>query len=217
MGDRELTEGRWAAAREPVPVLDLAAHAWGRAKAPRYLAGLRALIEDLLPPPGPPVTAGPWSAGALAAAAAGLVADWEASLTRPAARQPDWYWTDPAAAAARARATAAAGPAPDGDLAAWHRAWQAAWEAARATQAGLMRCVYGNPFRPAAFDPRWRTADVTGLARGIYEDRASDRLPILADALMDAGCDQEDLLAHCRSEGPHVRGCWAVDLVLGLE
>ena len=56
-----------------------------------------------------------------------------------------------------------------------------------------------------------------GLARGIYEDRAFDRLPLLADALMDAGCADEQILAHCRSEGPHVRGCWVVDLVLGKE
>ena len=81
----------------------------------------------------------------------------------------------------------------------------------------LLRCVVGNPFRPVAFDPRWQTADVTALARGIYEDRAFDRLPLLADALMDAGCDHADVLAHCRGDGPHVRGCWVVDLVLGKE
>jgi hypothetical protein len=81
----------------------------------------------------------------------------------------------------------------------------------------LLRCVVGNPFRPVAFDPRWRTADVTALARGIYEERAFDRLPLLADALMDAGCDSDDALTHCRSDGPHVRGCWVVDLVLGKE
>ena len=81
----------------------------------------------------------------------------------------------------------------------------------------LFRCVFGNPFRPVPFDTRWRTADVVGLARGIYEDRAFDRMPVLADALMDAGCDSEDILSHCRSDSPHVRGCWVVDLVLGKE
>jgi hypothetical protein len=55
---------------------------------------------------------------------------------------------------------------------------------------------------------------VVALARGIYADRAFDRLPILADALQDAGCENTDLLAHCRGEGPHVRGCWVVDLLL---
>jgi hypothetical protein len=81
----------------------------------------------------------------------------------------------------------------------------------------LLRCVAGNPFRAVAFDPRWRIADAVDLARGIYEERAFDRLPLLADALMDAGCDSDDVLSHCRSEGPHVRGCWVVDLVLGKE
>ena len=83
--------------------------------------------------------------------------------------------------------------------------------------APVIQCVFGNPFRPVAFDPHWRTADTVGLARGIYEDRAFDRLPLLADALMDAGCADEQVLGHCRSDGPHVRGCWVVDLVLGKE
>ena len=92
-----------------------------------------------------------------------------------------------------------------------------AGETGQATLARLVSDIFGNPFRPVAFDPRWRTADVTALARGIYEDRAFDRLPLLADALMDAGCDHADVLAHCRGDGPHVRGCWVVDLVLGKE
>jgi hypothetical protein len=82
---------------------------------------------------------------------------------------------------------------------------------------GLIRCVFGDLFRPIEFDPRWKTADVTGLARGIYEERAFDRVPLLADALMDAGCGDEQVLEHCRSGGPHVRGCWVVDLVLGKQ
>ncbi|MBN9118301.1 MAG: hypothetical protein J0I06_03925 [Planctomycetes bacterium] len=64
--------------------------------------------------------------------------------------------------------------------------------------------------------PRWRTTDVLALARGIHRDRAFDRLPILADALQDAGCDDEDVLNHCRRPGGHVRGCWAVDLAMGI-
>jgi hypothetical protein len=83
--------------------------------------------------------------------------------------------------------------------------------------AAFLRDIFGNPFRPVAFDPRWRTGDAVGLARAIYEDRAFERLPLLADALMDAGCADEQVLGHCRSEGPHVRGCWVVDLVLGKE
>jgi len=82
-------------------------------------------------------------------------------------------------------------------------------------QAALVRCIMGNPFRPVALDPSWRTSTVVALAEGIYADRAFDRLPILADALQDAGCANEDVLAHCRSAGPHARGCWVVDLILG--
>ena len=61
------------------------------------------------------------------------------------------------------------------------------------------------------------TDAVRRMAEGIYTGRAFDRLPILADALLDAGCDNEELIRHCRSDGPHVRGCWAVDLILGKE
>jgi hypothetical protein len=81
--------------------------------------------------------------------------------------------------------------------------------------ARLLRCIFGNPFRPVAFDPAWRTSDVLSLAKGIYDDRAFDRMPILADALQDAGCTN-DILSHCRdTQLPHARGCWVVDLVLG--
>ena len=79
----------------------------------------------------------------------------------------------------------------------------------------LIREVFGNPFRPVAFDPAWRTPTVLALAGPAYADQAFDRLPILADALEDAGCDAADLLAHLRGPGPHVRGCSALDLVLG--
>jgi hypothetical protein len=80
--------------------------------------------------------------------------------------------------------------------------------------AGWLRDVVGNPFRPAAVDPVWRTTDVLLLAQGIYEDRAFDRLPILADALEDAGCADADILGHCRGPGHHIRGCWVVDLFI---
>jgi hypothetical protein len=64
------------------------------------------------------------------------------------------------------------------------------------------------------FDPRWRTSAAVGLADAIYAGRAFDRLPILADALEDAGCDDRRILDHCRRDGWHVRGCWALDLGL---
>jgi hypothetical protein len=76
------------------------------------------------------------------------------------------------------------------------------------------------PFRPAAIDPAWLTwndGTVQKIAQGIYDERAFDRMPILADALEEAGCTNQDILVHCRQHGEHVRGCWAVDLVLGKE
>jgi hypothetical protein len=83
----------------------------------------------------------------------------------------------------------------------------------------VLREVIGNPFRPSPPLPpavlAWNDGTVRRIAEGIYEGRAFDRLPILADALLDAGCDGEELIAHCRGAGPHVRGCWAVDLILG--
>lgn len=63
-------------------------------------------------------------------------------------------------------------------------------------------------------DPRWRTGDVIGLARAVAEDGPAGRLPLLADALMDAGCEDEEVLDHCRRPGPHGRGCWVADLLL---
>jgi hypothetical protein len=84
-------------------------------------------------------------------------------------------------------------------------------------QATIFRDIVGNALDPVAFDSRWRTDDTLGLARGIYMDRAFTRLPLLADALMDAGCADDRLVGHCRSAGPHTRGCWAVNLVLGKE
>jgi hypothetical protein len=82
-------------------------------------------------------------------------------------------------------------------------------------EAAVLRDLVGPAFQPVAVEPGWRAPTVTALARGIYEERAFDRLPILADALMDAGCDREAVLAHCRGPGPHLRGCWVVDCLLG--
>jgi hypothetical protein len=85
-------------------------------------------------------------------------------------------------------------------------------------QAGLIRCIFGNPFRPATVDPCWLTWNagmVVQLAEMIYKERRFGDLPILADALEEAGCADEDILCHCRAPDEHVRGCWVVDLVLG--
>jgi hypothetical protein len=79
----------------------------------------------------------------------------------------------------------------------------------------IVRDIFGNPFRPVAFDPSWWTSTAVGLATAMYESRDFAAMPILADALEEAGCDEPSVLAHCRGDGPHVRGCWVVDLVLG--
>jgi hypothetical protein len=81
----------------------------------------------------------------------------------------------------------------------------------------LLRDIFGNPFRPVAFSPDWRSDTTVSLARQMYESREFSAMPILADALQDAGCDNDDILNHCRCDGAHVRGCWVVDLVLGKQ
>lgn len=79
---------------------------------------------------------------------------------------------------------------------------------------GIIRDIFGNPFRRTEIDPRWRSSTVVDLAQAIEAGRGYARLPILADALMDTGCDDESLLSHCQSTGEHVRGCWAIDALL---
>jgi hypothetical protein len=101
--------------------------------------------------------------------------------------------------------------------------WKATAEKLEA-RAKLSREIFGNPFRPVALDPAWRTATVLALARAAYEERSlpsgildAARLSILADALEDAGCSEPAILSHLRGPGPHVRGCWVVDLLLERE
>ena len=75
--------------------------------------------------------------------------------------------------------------------------------------------IVGNPFGLIQFERRWRTSTAVGLAQGMHDARDFAAMPILADALQDAGCEDDAILTHCRGDGPHVRGCWVVDLVLG--
>ena len=84
-------------------------------------------------------------------------------------------------------------------------------------QADVIRDIFGNPFQPITWHPSWRTSTVVTIAKTMYDSRDFSPMPLLADALQDAGCENEDILNHCRSGGPHVRGCWVVDLVLGKE
>ncbi|MDY3562871.1 hypothetical protein R5W23_004352 [Gemmata sp. JC673] len=82
----------------------------------------------------------------------------------------------------------------------------------------LFHDIFTNPFRSIAFAPEWRTGTTTAIARQMYESRDFSAMPILADAMQDVGCNNDDVLAHCRDpQQVHVRGCWVVDLVLGKE
>jgi hypothetical protein len=84
-------------------------------------------------------------------------------------------------------------------------------------ECAFISCVFGNPFHPTVFASAWRTVDVAALAQVAYESRDFSALPILADALEDAGCTDRTILEHCRGPDPHVRGCWVLDLILGKQ
>lgn len=90
-----------------------------------------------------------------------------------------------------------------------------------AAQCQLLRDIVGIPFRPLPVIEHawtaWNDGTVVELAQAVYQEKVFDRLPILADALEAAGCNNEEILAHCRGSGPHVRGCWVVDLILGKK
>jgi len=104
----------------------------------------------------------------------------------------------------------------EGDL--WlNAAGQAAAIAEATAQCELLREICGSPFRAITVAPSWLTCNVIAIAQAIYDERAFDRLPILADALEDVGCTNEAVLAHCRGPGTHVRGCWVVNVLLRKE
>lgn len=111
---------------------------------------------------------------------------------------------------ARRKAFGASSPRGFGDPAVYRRAY----DAERAAEARLVRCLCGNPFRPVAAVSSWRTDKSTSLARAMYDSRDFSALLKLADALRKGGCKDGGILAHCREEGPHARGCWVVDWVL---
>jgi hypothetical protein len=90
-----------------------------------------------------------------------------------------------------------------------------------ADSGNLIHDIFGNPFRPVVLNPVWQTREVLSLAQAAYDDRLmpvgtldAERLSVLADALEDAGCTDDEILGHLRGPGPHVRGCWGVDLLL---
>lgn len=84
-------------------------------------------------------------------------------------------------------------------------------------QVELLRDMFGNPFCPESVHPACLTTRVKSLAKAIYDERRFADMPVLADALQEAGCDAEGILSHCRRPGEHFRGCWVIDLLLGSE
>jgi hypothetical protein len=165
----------------------------------------------------------------LAAIGAETVADAAAASSTTAAQEAAASAAFAALNATALRAeTAADYAAANAGSAAYHAATAAnapsaarARAAERAGQSRLLRDLFGPlAFRPVVIAPAllaWNDGAVRNMAQAIYDERAFDRLPILADALEDSGCTSEELLSHCRAAGGHVRGCWAVDLLLGQE
>jgi hypothetical protein len=162
-------------------------------------------------------------------AGAGAVAVAYEALSQAA---KDWWNAyEPTSLPPEGAAECTAGQAAAVTLALWAPATWGALEAARhaakatasrrwaerAAQAALFRDIV-KKFRKSQVNLNvlaWNDGAVCKMAQAVYDARAFDRLPLLADALEDAGCDDADILSHCRTPGEHVRGCWVVDLLLG--
>jgi hypothetical protein len=166
--------------------------------------------------------------GSLKAAQAALAAT---EVGRRRKQRAAWQAAGVVAARTQQAAWEAPWDVPEAEKAGWGGPWALHKDTARASerlvQASLLRCIFGNPFRPVAIEPawlRWQDGTLRHLARSTYQERTlpagtfdTGRLAVLADALEEAGCTDADLLAHCRGPGPHARGCWPVDLILGKE
>ncbi len=229
-----MTESKWLACADPDKMLH-ALQAGGLAndrKFRLFAAACCRRIWHLLPDPR--------SQAAVEAAeryADGLVdpEELEEVCTAAAEDVPGWnnakeaaaaaaVWDDASAAEYAADYAARAAEEANTDLAPAGRRG-ASGKTERAAQADLLRCAFGNPFRLLSVSPSalsWDNGGVVRMAQAAYEERELPsghldpaRLAVLADALEDAGCDDADLLGHLRAPGPHVRGCWALDLLLG--
>jgi hypothetical protein len=105
---------------------------------------------------------------------------------------------------------------------AWHAAEFAVARTPSSVATALLREIFGNPFRPVTANPAWLTSTVQSLVQAAYDERLlpagtlhNDRFAVLADALLDAGCTDDAILDHLRGPGPHVRGCFLLDALLG--
>ncbi len=135
--------------------------------------------------------------------------EWEAET------HADWETTVVAVGKARAAAIGISEVTPETN---WNDVARKVREAEEKSQCDLIRDIFGNPFRPTIFLSGWRTESVVSIARQMYESQDFTAMPELADALGQAGCNNKDVLDHCRDkEFLHVRGCWVVELILGKE
>jgi hypothetical protein len=152
----------------------------------------------------------------------GLRAD-QLYLAMGSAKDPNWMypqqWGPDSFAAHSALQAAAAYAIPPGEGEDW-TVFEQRMADERVVQCALLRDIIGNPFRPAKIPPtclEWSRRIVPQLAQSIYEEGSFEQMPILGDALEDAGCDEETILSHCRGPGTHIRGCWVLDLILARE
>jgi hypothetical protein len=220
-----MTEAEWLAGTDPRPMLqDLA----GRASARKLRLFACAFLRQVWQ-----VVGGQGRAVEVAERYAdGLADDAELAAAR-AAPDSDWSWyaseqeltlislaiettdPDPLVAAVSAADVAVHGAGRPGIFRTPEEEAEDRARDARHT-AALLRCLFGNPFRPVSADPSWMPANAVVLARTMYESRDFAAMPLLADLLEEAGFPA-DVGRHCRAGGPHARGCWVLDLVLGRE
>lgn len=217
-----MTEARWLACADPRPMLDHIQPRTTERKLRLFLAACARLVWDSMPVPEAREAvevAERWADGLAADAERQRVSERLYAIPGEHRRATGGNW----ATALRPEEVSAYFCA----LVSVHRPSNSRLTSRPSWQRGatmgdrlpvLLRDVFGPlPFRAVAVDPSWLTSMVVALAIGIYEERAFERLPILADALQDAGCDDPDILGHCRGPGPHTRGCWVVDLLLGKK
>jgi hypothetical protein len=148
----------------------------------------------------------------LRAQARGLATSAVWTCTKSKATQAAMAYREAAAAMATIKTLGA--PIPDSYR---YNEWLPPDSAELAMQASFLRDIFGNPFRPVEYPPQWPTDTAVALARHMYESCDFSAMPILADALEDASCDDHAILDHCRGPGPHVRGCWLLDALLNKK
>jgi hypothetical protein len=207
-----MSEGEWNASQSPAQMLEFVFGKASRRKYRLFACACCRLIEDLLTDEGNYVVQ-----------AAERFADGDLEEEELRA-----VWTMACDSGCEIATVAAVGS----EASAWHVAHQAAFETARMAaarnfldlpatqrrQCVLMRDLFGALlFRPIVPMPEWVAGTPLIVARSIYEERRFETLPILADALEENGCTEAEVLEHLRGPGPHVRGCWAVDLILGRQ